>query len=73
MRGLQVIVMADVAEQSDEIDLARAERARQEALDALAKRAGAGRAAGHGPRAAARRSADQGGPPPPGRQREAVG
>lgn len=37
VRGLQVIVMADVAEQSDEIDLARAERARQEALDALAK------------------------------------
>lgn len=37
VRGLQVIVMADMAEQSDEIDLARAERARAEALEALAK------------------------------------
>lgn len=37
VRGLQVIVMADMAEQSDEIDLARAERARSEALEALAK------------------------------------
>ncbi|MEO8083265.1 MAG: ATP synthase F1 subunit epsilon [Ardenticatenales bacterium] len=37
VRGLQVIVMADMAEQSDEIDVARAERARAEALEALAK------------------------------------
>jgi F-type H+-transporting ATPase subunit epsilon len=37
VRGPQVLIMADVAEQSDEIDLARAERARAEALEALAK------------------------------------
>lgn len=37
VRGRQVIIMADAAERSDEIDLARAERARQQALDTLAK------------------------------------
>lgn len=37
VRGQHVIIMADAAEQSDEIDLERAERARREALEALAK------------------------------------
>lgn len=37
VRGRQVIIMADAAERSDEIDLARAERARQQALETLAK------------------------------------